>query len=336
VATTRKAPARRAATPRRQPGRVPSRTPERVVIATRGSALALWQANWVRDGIRAAFPGTEVDLNIIKTTGDKMLAGPLAAIGGKGLFVKEIEEALLKGEADLAVHSMKDVPADLPEGLEMAAVTEREDPRDAFLSVRFADLDRLPRGATVGSSSLRRQAQLLAYRPDLRIELLRGNVDTRIKRLKEGKYDAILLAAAGVRRLGLTEHVRQYLGTDLCLPAIGQGALGLEARRGDARMRPVLARFHHPATAAPVAAERAFMARVEGGCQVPIAAHGRIVRGTLHVSGLVAAVDGSRVIRRAVSGPPARAEALGKALADAVLAAGGRAILARLRAEAGG
>jgi len=329
MATTRKRPARRAA-------KAPERAPERIVIATRGSRLALWQANWVRDGIRAAFPGTAVALNVIKTTGDKMLAGPLSAIGGKGLFVKEIEESLLKGEADLAVHSMKDVPADLPEGLVMGAVTEREDPRDAFLSLRHADVEHLPRGATVGSSSLRRQAQLLAYRPDLRIELLRGNVDTRIKRLKEGKYDAILLAAAGVRRLGLTEHVRQYLDFGLCLPAIGQGALGLEVRREDAAMKAVLAHFHHPETACPVAAERAFMARVEGGCQVPIAAHGRIVRGKLHVSGLVAAADGGRVIRRAISGPPARGEALGRALADAVLADGGRAILTALRAEAGG
>lgn len=306
-----------------------------VTIATRGSKLALWQANWVRDGIRARFPGTRVDLKVIKTTGDRMVSGPLAEIGGKGLFVKEIEEALLKGEADLAVHSMKDVPAVIPDGLAMGAVTEREDPRDAFISIRFDRLADLPRGATVGSSSLRRQAQLLAYRPDLEVRLLRGNVDTRLKRLAEGKFDAILLAAAGVRRLGLTDHVREYLDPARCLPAIGQGALGLETRRGDARMKPVLAHFNHPETAATVAAERAFMARMEGGCQVPIAAYGQLHRGRLEVSGLVAALDGSKVIRRRVRGLPKEAAALGKALADAVLAAGGAPILDAIREAAG-
>jgi hydroxymethylbilane synthase len=306
----------------------------RLVIATRGSKLALWQANHVKDHTLARFPGAEVSLNVIKTTGDKMLAGPLAEIGGKGLFVKEIEEALLKGEADLAVHSMKDVPAVIPQGLAIGAVTLREDPRDALLSVRFASLAALPLGAKVGSSSLRRKAQLLAYRPDLRVELLRGNVDTRLRRLEEGTFDAILLAAAGVRRLGLAAHVREYLPESICLPAIGQGALCIEVRRGDERLKPVLAHFHHPATAAPVTAERAFMARLEGGCQVPIACHGRLVRGTLHVAGLVASVDGREVFRRTVQGPPADARALGTRLADAVLAAGGDRVLAALRAEA--
>jgi len=326
-------------TPVRKPSprrRAPAELSGPVVIATRGSRLALWQANWVKGGIEARFPKAEVSLKVIKTTGDKMLAGPLAAIGGKGLFVKEIEEALIKGEADLAVHSMKDVPAALPGGLVMGAVTEREDPRDALLAVRYSGLADLPRGATVGSSSLRRQAQLLAYRPDLKIQLLRGNVDTRIKRLKEGKFDAILLAAAGVRRLGLEEHVREYLDPNVCLPAIGQGALGLETRRGDGRMAPVLAHFNHPPTAAPVTAERAFMARMEGGCQVPIAAHGRLLKGRLHVSGLVAALDGSAVIRRSVTGRPAEAAALGTALADAVLRAGGAAILADIARAAEG
>ncbi len=307
----------------------------RLVIATRGSKLALWQANHVKDRTLERFPDAEVALNVIKTTGDKMLSGPLAEIGGKGLFVKEIEEALLKGAADLAVHSMKDVPAVIPQGLAIGAVTEREDPRDALLSVRFASLAALPRGAKVGSSSLRRKAQLLAYRPDLRVELLRGNVDTRLKRLEEGTFDAILLAAAGVRRLGLAAHVREYLPESICLPAIGQGALCLEVRRGDERLKPLMAHFHHPATAAPVTAERAFMARLEGGCQVPIACHGRLVRGSLRVSGLVASVDGREVFRREVQGPPAAAKQLGTRLADAVLAAGGGRVLAELRAEAG-
>jgi len=306
----------------------------RLVIATRGSKLALWQANHVRDRTLARFPEAEVTLNVIKTTGDRMLSGPLAEIGGKGLFVKEIEEALLKGEADLAVHSMKDVPALIPEGLAIGAVTEREDPRDALLSVRFASLGALPHGARVGSSSLRRKAQLLAFRPDLRVELLRGNVDTRLKRLEEGKFDAILLAAAGVRRLGLAAHVREYLDPSICLPAIGQGALALEARAGDARLRPLLAHFHHPATAAPVAAERAFMARLEGGCQVPMAAHGRVVRGALWLSGLVATVDGARVIRRHLVGPQSQAKAMGRQLGEAILAAGGDRVLAALKAEA--
>jgi hydroxymethylbilane synthase len=306
----------------------------RLVIATRGSKLALWQANHVKDRTLERFPGADVALNVIKTTGDKMLSGPLAEIGGKGLFVKEIEEALLKGEADLAVHSMKDVPAVIPEGLTIGAVTEREDPRDALLSVRFTSLAALPRGAKVGSSSLRRKAQLLAYRPDLRVELLRGNVDTRLRRLEEGTFDAILLAAAGVRRLGLAAHVREYLPESICLPAIGQGALCIEIRRGDERLKALMAHFHHPATAAPVTAERAFMARLEGGCQVPIACHGRLVRGSLRVSGLVASVDGREVFRREVQGPPATAKALGTRLADAVLAAGGGRVLAALRAEA--
>jgi hydroxymethylbilane synthase len=305
-----------------------------LVIATRGSRLALWQANHVRDRTLARFPKAEVSLNVIKTTGDKMVSGPLSEIGGKGLFVKEIEEALLKGKADLAVHSMKDVPAVIPRGLAIGAVTEREDPHDALLSVRFASLAKLPHGARVGSSSLRRKAQLLAYRPDLKVELLRGNVDTRLKRLEEGRFEAILLAAAGVRRLGLAAHVREYLDPSICLPAIGQGALCLETRQGDTRMKPLLHFFHHPATAAPVTAERAFMARMEGGCQVPIACHGRLSRGRLHVSGLVASTDGRRVFRRSVVGPTKDAASLGTRLADAVLAAGGDRVLAELRAEA--
>jgi hydroxymethylbilane synthase len=304
----------------------------RLVIATRGSKLAMWQANHVRDRTLARFPRAKVTLKVIKTTGDRMLAGPLSEIGGKGLFVKEIEEALQKGEADLAVHSMKDVPAFMPEGLVIGAVTEREDARDALLSVRFASLAALPPGSKVGSSSLRRKAQLLAYRPDLRVEILRGNVDTRLGRLAEGRFDAILLAAAGVRRLGLAAHVRELLPESICLPAIGQGALCLEVRQGEERLKPLLAHFHHPATAAPVTAERAFMARLEGGCQVPIAAHGRLMRGVLHVSGLVASTDGRAVFRRQVQGPPKAARALGVRLADAVLAAGGDRVLAALRA----
>lgn len=301
--------------------------PGRLTIATRGSQLALWQAGWVKSGIEARFPGTRVELKVIKTTGDKITDVPLAQVGGKGLFVKEIEEALLNGSADLAVHSMKDVPAELPEGLELSAVPEREDPRDAFIANAWERLEDLPRGARVGSSSLRRQAQLRSFRPDLVVETLRGNVDTRLKRLDEGRFDAILLAAAGVRRLGWGHRVRQYLPEGVCLPAIGQGALGIETRTGDAALLPVSRHFNHPPTADAVRAERAFLARLEGGCQVPIAGRAVIEGGRVRLTGLVASLDGARVIRRSASAPRAEAEALGVALAEAVLKAGGADIL---------
>ncbi len=299
-----------------------------LVIASRGSKLALWQAHWVQSEIETHFPHLTVRLNIIKTTGDKITDVALAQVGGKGLFVKEIEEALLDGRADLAVHSMKDVPSELPEGLELSATTLREDHRDAFLSVNFASIDDLPQGARVGSSSLRRQAQLLAHRPDLLIHPLRGNVDTRIQKLKDGEYDAIILAAAGVRRLGWQEQVRQYIDPALSLPAIGQGALGIETRIGDSRMAEIVAHFNHTDTADAVDAERALLARLEGGCQVPIAALATIEGdGQLHLTGLVAEVDGSHVIRRECRGPRSEARNLGIALADELLAAGGKAIL---------
>jgi len=306
----------------------PETPPATITIATRGSQLALWQANWVKDRIRQHFPQVRVELNIIKTTGDRITDVPLAQVGGKGLFVKEIEEALLDHSADLAVHSMKDVPAELPAGLELSAIPEREDCRDALISGHHASLDTLPRGARVGSSSLRRRSQILARRPDLRVEVLRGNVDTRLRKLDEGEYDAIILAAAGVRRLGWADRVREYLDPDICLPAVGQGALGIESRVGDTRLTPVLDLFRDPHTALCVKAERAFLLRLEGGCQVPIAALGRTTDGTnVQLTGLVASVDGKRLVRKTAESPAADCEWLGRELAEAVLAAGGRDIL---------
>ena len=304
--------------------------PKKLIIATRGSKLALWQANWVKGEIESAFAGTTVALNIIKTTGDKITDVPLAQVGGKGLFVKEIEEALLDGSADLAVHSMKDVPAELPDGLTLAAIPAREDHRDAFISNNYKTLEELPQGAKVGSSSLRRRAQILAARPDLQVESLRGNVDTRLKRLDEGKFDAILLAAAGLRRLGWKERITAYLPEALCLPAIGQGALGLECRVDDPGMAPVMAHFNHADSADAVQAERAFLARLEGGCQVPIAALATISGDQaeqITLTGLVAAEDGSKIVRRAASGPRTDAKKLGVALAETILSDGGDAIL---------
>jgi hydroxymethylbilane synthase len=268
-----------------------------------------------------------VILNIIKTTGDKITDVPLAQVGGKGLFVKEIEEALLAGDADLAVHSMKDVPAELPQGLELSAIPKREDPRDAFISNHFAQLDDLPRGARVGSSSLRRQSQLRARRPDLKVEMLRGNVDTRLRKLDEGEYDAIILAAAGVTRLGWADRVKEYLDPKICLPAVGQGALGIESRVGDEALAPVLELFRDPPTTVCVTAERAFLLRLEGGCQVPIAATAETRGDRVYLTGLVASVDGAQVVKKTGDAPIGDCERLGLELAEAVLAAGGGEIL---------
>ncbi len=298
-----------------------------LVIATRGSKLALWQANWVKSEIETHFPGTAVSLNVIKTTGDKITDVPLAQVGGKGLFVKEIEEAMLAGQADLAVHSMKDVPAELPEGLVLSAITEREDCRDAFISNRYDTLLSLPRGAKVGSSSLRRRSQIKIVRPDLNIEMLRGNVDTRLRKLDEGQYDAIILAAAGVRRLGWGDRIREFLDPSVSLPAIGQGALGIETRVDDPKMTAIIDHFNHPDTADAVIAERAMLLRLEGGCQVPIAALATVAGDTVNITGLVAATDGTEVIRLTASGPRAEAFAIGTGLAEQILDAGGGRIL---------
>ncbi len=300
--------------------------PKQLRIGTRASQLALWQANWVKSELEKRYPGMEVSLTKIKTIGDKILDVPLAQVGGKGLFVKEIEEAMLRDEIDIAVHSMKDVPTDFPEGLGLHCITEREDPRDALISrnVKFADL---PQGARIGTSALRRQAQLLKLRPDLQMVIIRGNVETRIRKLEDDKLDAVILAAAGLKRLGFTDKVAEYLDTELSIPAIGQGALGIECRLADPIITKTIAFFNHPETAYAVRAERALLKRCEGGCQVPIAAYGTISGGQLKLVGFIAAVDGSRSVRGELSGPMTECVNIGIQLADQLLAAGGKVIL---------
>jgi hydroxymethylbilane synthase len=302
-----------------------SKTPLR--IATRKSPLALWQAEYVRDRLIAAHPGLEVELVRMTTQGDKILDSPLAKVGGKGLFVKELEEGLLNGRADLAVHSMKDVPVELPEGLHLPVICEREDPRDAFVSQHYAALDDLPHGARVGTSSLRRQCQLTTLRPDLEILSLRGNVNTRLAKLDAGDFDAIILAAAGLLRLGFGERITAYLDTAVSLPAIGQGAVGIECRSNDPAVNQLIAALDHPPTRIRVSAERAMNHRLEGGCQVPIAGHAVLDEDALILRGLVGYPDGSEVIRGEIRGDPDQAVNLGIALADDLLTRGAGTIL---------
>ncbi len=296
-------------------------------IGTRSSALALWQAEWVKSEIEKKYTGITVSLTKIKTTGDKILDVPLAKVGGKGLFVKEIEEAMLAGEIDIAVHSMKDVPTFFPDGLHLSCITKREDPRDALLSRNKVSFKDLPKGANVGTSSLRRQAQLTSLRPDFVIHQLRGNVDTRIRKLKEGQFDAIILAAAGVKRLGLAENVTEYIDPSISLPAIGQGALGIECRVDDRELNDMIAFFNHADTRICVTGERALLRRLEGGCQVPIACYGEMKDGELHLTGLVGSVDGKRIIKDAIKGAGDKAEKLGVTLAETLLARGADVIL---------
>jgi hydroxymethylbilane synthase len=295
-------------------------------LGSRGSKLALWQAEFIQFEIERK-TGRKVEITRIKTTGDMILDVPLARVGGKGLFVKEIEEALLTGQIDLAVHSMKDVPVDLPDGLEIVAITRREDPRDAFLSVKYRRLEDLPQGARVGTSSLRRQTQLLGIRPDLSIETLRGNLDTRIRKMEEGRFDAIILAAAGLRRLGWEAKITQYLPEEMSLPAIGQGALGIEIRSGDPDTRESVSFLNDRDTAFAVRAERGFLKRLEGGCQVPIASHGRTEGDRIFLQGMVGRPDGSEIIRGSATGSVSGPEALGVSLAEELLDRGARTIL---------
>ena len=300
---------------------------ERLVIATRGSQLALWQAEHVKARLAAVAPDTRVELAVIKTTGDKILDVPLAQIGGKALFVKEIEQALLDGAADLAVHSMKDVPAELAPGLVLAAVSSREVPWDA-LCTKGATLDALPHGARVGTSSMRRQCQLLARRPDLQVGMLRGNVPTRLGRLDEGKFDAVVLAAAGLTRLGLADRITEVLPPEVCLPAVAQGVLGIETRQGDAGVIHLVRQaMHDPEEEVRVAAERAFLARMGGSCQTPLAAHAVLDGPDLVIDGLCGLPDGTRILRDRARGAREQAPAVGIALADRLLAAGARDIL---------
>jgi hydroxymethylbilane synthase len=306
---------------------------QRLVIATRGSALALWQAEHVKARLAEVAPDVAVEFNVIKTSGDQILDVPLAKVGGKGLFVKEIEQALLDHEADLAVHSMKDVPAELAPGLVLVAVSAREVPWDALCARAPVTVDSLAHGARVGTSSMRRQCQLLARRPDLQIAMLRGNVPTRIRKLDDGQFDAIVLAAAGLTRLGLAHRITQQLPLDVSIPAVAQGVLGLEARSGDARVADLIRRaIHDPAEERRVAAERSFLARMGGSCQTPLAAHAIDAGGgNLRIVGLCGMPDGSKLLRAEHTGPAADAEQLGQRLADDLLAQGADRILAATR-----
>jgi hydroxymethylbilane synthase len=292
-----------------------------LVIASRGSKLALWQARWVEGQLTAL--GHECRIEIVKTTGDKITDVPLAKVGGKGLFTKEIEEALLNGSADLAVHSLKDLPTELPPGLVLAAVPEREDPRDAVVGKR---LDQLPHGARVGTSSLRRAAQLRKLRPDLAIESVRGNLDTRLRKLDEGQYDAILLAAAGLKRLGWGGRIAEILPADAMCSAVGQGALAIETRAAGSGFDAVRALDHAP-THAAVAAERGVLAALGGGCQVPIGAHATVTEGRIRLLGVVASPDGTELIRAEGEGAAEEAAELGKKLGEKLLGLGARRIL---------
>ena len=298
-----------------------------VVLGTRASKLAVQQSEWVQRQLYALAPDVTVTLQKIQTSGDKILDVPLAQIGGKGLFVKEIEEALLSGEIDLAVHSMKDVPTELPEGLAILCVPPREDPRDALISRDGRSFMDLPRGARIGTSSLRRQSQLLHARPDLTIAMLRGNLDTRIKKLRGGQFDAIVLAAAGLRRLDWAHEITEYLSPQISLPAIGQGALGIEGRKDDLFMRSLLSGLDHAESKTAVLAERALLHRLQGGCQVPIAAYATVAGKIVRLEGLVSSVDGKELFRDVAEGTIEEPESIGVQLAERLLAHGGDRIL---------
>jgi len=297
--------------------------PAKLRIGSRGSQLALWQANHISALLRAR--GHQVEIEIIHTTGDKITDVALAMVGTKGMFTKEIEEALAAGKVDLAVHSLKDLPTELPKGFEIAAITERQDPRDAFCSRHYAKIEDLPKGAHVGTSSLRRQAQLKAIRPDLDIHPLRGNVDTRLRKLEEGQYDAIILASAGLKRLGKTERIQQIIPAEIMCPAAGQGALGIEIRKGDAQTRELLAFLNDANARAATTCERALLNSLGGGCQVPIGAFAEVKSGKLHLESIVADPDGTKLLRDSRDGTDP--EQLGNEAGAALLKRGGDAIL---------
>ncbi|MFV5500255.1 hydroxymethylbilane synthase [Acinetobacter towneri] len=299
-------------------------------IATRQSPLALWQAEHIRARLEAMHADLTVELVTFVTQGDKILDTPLAKIGGKGLFVKELEAALMDGRADLAVHSMKDVPMALPEGLSLAVICEREDPLDAFVSNHYASFADLPQGAKVGTSSLRRKCQILKARPDIEIIDLRGNVGTRLSKLDDGQYDAIILASAGLKRLGLEQRIRHTIQPDVSLPAVGQGALGLECRSQDQAVLDLILPLMHAETNVCVRAERAFNAYLEGGCQVPIAGYATLQNGQLQIEGRVGSVDGQTILKAVQFGAPEQAEMLGEELAKALLAQGAGELLKAL------
>ncbi|MCG8670570.1 MAG: hydroxymethylbilane synthase [Pseudomonadales bacterium] len=307
---------------------------DRVIrIATRKSPLALWQAEFVKAELEKHHPGLQVELLGMTTRGDKILDTPLAKVGGKGLFVKELEVAMLEKRADLAVHSMKDVPVEFPAGLGLTVICEREDPRDAFVSNQYESLDELPQGAKVGTCSLRRQCQIREKRPDLEILELRGNVNSRLAKLDDGQFDAIILATAGLKRLGFEDRIRQAIPAETSLPAVGQGAVGIECRTDDEELLALLAPLNHQETWVRVQAERAMNSRLQGGCQVPIAGYALLKNDEIYMRGLVGEPDGSAVIRHEVRGAVADAAALGSELADVLLANGAKDILDKLYHE---
>ena len=309
-------------------------SPREIRIATRKSALALWQAEYVKARLEQAHPGLTVSLVPMVSRGDKLLDSPLSKIGGKGLFVKELETALLENQADIAVHSMKDVPMDFPEGLGLFCTCEREDPRDAFVSNTYVSLEQLPAGSIVGTSSLRRQAQLLARRPDLKIHFLRGNVNTRLAKLDAGEYDAIILASAGLIRLGFEDRITSAISIEDSLPAGGQGAVGIECRSSDADIHALLAPLHHRDTAVRVSAERAMNKHLNGGCQVPIACYAVLEGDQIWLRGLVGDPAGSLLLTADAHGSQAEPEALGVQVAEALLAQGAQQILQAVYGEA--
>ena len=301
-----------------------------IIIGTRGSALALWQAQWVQSHLEKIFPDKSVQLQIIKTKGDKILDVPLAKIGGKGLFVKEIETALLNKEIDLAVHSMKDMPSEIPAGLCLGAITKRENPQDVLVTRDGSNLNSMSKTARIGTSSLRRASQLLHAYPDLKIVPLRGNLDTRLNKLDSENLDAIVLAAAGVIRLGLKERIASYFDTSLILPAVGQGALGIEIREDDSLMQKAMVQLDDFETHVAVKAERAFLHQLEGGCQVPIAAYASVNSQTIHLTGMVAGLSGQPLLRDNISGHTDQAISLGQTLAKNLLKQGAKDILAQI------
>ncbi len=303
---------------------------DQIIIGTRGSKLAFWQADYVEQRLREEYPGLQVTQKRISTKGDRILDVPLAKIGGKGLFTKELEEEMLSGSIDLAVHSLKDMPAKVPDGLMIAAVTKRLDPGDALVSNRFSSFSELPQGARVGTSSLRRRAQLLCARPDLTMIDLRGNVNTRLRKLDEGEYDAIVLAVAGLKRLGFADRIREVLPQTMVLPAVGQGALAIETRADDKETRDMLAFLRDDETICCAEAERSFLARVEGGCQVPVGVYATAEGDDLKVEAVIASLDGRRSYRGTVNGAKADAAKLGKGLAEKLLNEGGAKILQEL------
>lgn len=305
----------------------------RLKIGTRGSKLALWQANWVKQALETAFPSEEVELVIIKTRGDKITDVPLAQVGGSALFVKELEQALQDGRIDIAVHSMKDMPSSIAEGLRIGAVPERENPKDILISKKKLTFDRLPNGARIGTSSLRRQAQLLSARPDLAMVSLRGNLDTRIKKLDTENLDAIMVAAAGVKRLDFEDRITEYMDDALMLPAVGQGALCIEIRENDPEAAERTMPLDHAETRTAVRAERAFLRRLGGSCQVPMAALGTLRESVLTLDGLVASLDGTRIVRDRISGPADNPEQTGEDLAGRLIAQGAEQILKEILSE---